>query len=269
MDASFYSAARGAMTEQEKMNVISNNMANFNTVGYRSKSTVFSDLLYYNMHSYDRNSTGTGVKVQHTNTNFNPGGLLMTDPESYDYAIDGEGFFMVRDEQTGALSYTRSGKFSLSRHEEEGGTVFYLFTDGRKQVLDRDGEPIRLVEKWQAKDYVPDEDAEETNDYAADEVDENGIPRNLVLSAKPAVYTFENMDNMQAMGKNEFVPVEKNGPPILRANARVVRGYLELSNTDAGQDFTDMIIASRAYSYALKMVTTSDEVEQTINGLRS
>ena len=75
MNASFYSGARGMMTEQDKLNVISNNIANVNTVGYKSKSSVFMDLMYYNMHSQDRVTTGTGVRMQHTNTDFSSNGV--------------------------------------------------------------------------------------------------------------------------------------------------------------------------------------------------
>ena len=61
----------------------------------------------------------------------------------------------------------------------------------------------------------------------------------------------------------------KNGNPMLVRDAQVVDGYLELSNVDMARELSDTVIASRAYTYALKMVQTSDEIEQTINGLRS
>lgn len=61
----------------------------------------------------------------------------------------------------------------------------------------------------------------------------------------------------------------KNGNPIRVDSANLLEGYLELSNTDMAQEMSDTVIASRAYTYALKMVQTSDEIEQTINGLRS
>jgi len=269
MDASFYTAARGAMTEQEKLNVISNNMANVNTCGYRAKTTVFSDLLYYNMHSYDRNSTGTGVKVQHTNTSFEPGGITAATDGGYNFAIEDEGFFMLQDQIDGSITYTRAGNFSLSIHGdgEDDESEIYLISDTRKLVLDRDGEPIRLVDEKDSKDYVEDED-DDDYDYDDDDDEESDLFKKRVLSAKPAIYTFENMNDMQAVGNNEYRPIERNGEPILLESKRPVEGYLELSNEDIVQDMADVVIASRAYSYALKMVTTSDEVEQTINGLR-
>ena len=234
MNASFYTAARGAMTEQEKMNVISNNMANVNTVGYKTKSSVFMDLLYYNMHSYDRVSTGTGVKLQHTNTDYSCYGFESRDDGGYNYAIEGDGFFMVRNQIDNSISYTRAGNFSLSLHNDG---QFYLITDKKKLVLDENQNPIRLV------------DGE--------------------LTAKPGIFSFANTNGMESVGSTEFVPVAKNGAPRLNGESRLVENYVELSNVNSAQEISDVVIASRAYSYALKMVATSDEIEQTINGLRS
>ena len=60
----------------------------------------------------------------------------------------------------------------------------------------------------------------------------------------------------------------KNGAPRLNGESRLVENYVELSNVNSAQEISDVVIASRAYCYALKMVATSDEIEQTINGLR-
>jgi len=234
MNASFYTAVRGAITEQDKMNVISNNIANVNTTGYKTKSAIFMDLLYYNMHSYDRNSTGTGVKVQHTNTDYSSYGVTPAAEGGHNFAIDGEGFFMLRNQVDNSITYTRAGNFSLSLHNDGD---FYLITDTKKLVLDANGNPIRYI--------------------------------NGQLTADPGVFTFANTNGMLSVGATEFSPVPKNGNPILMPEGNLIEGYLEMSNTDMAQELSDTVIASRAYSYALKMVTTSDEIEQTINGLRS
>ncbi len=233
MNASFYTAVRGAITEQEKMNVISNNIANVNTTGFKSKSAIFMDLLYYNMHSFDRITTGTGVKVQHTNTDHSTYGV-QPGAGGFDYAIDGEGFFMLRNQVDGSITYTRAGNFSLSLHDDGD---FYLITDTKKLVLDRNQNPIRYI------------DGE--------------------LTGIPGVYTFENTNGMLSVGSTEFQPVAKNGAPMLRQEGNLIDGYVEMSNVNMAQELSDTVIASRAYSYALKMITTSDEIEQTINGLRS
>ena len=73
---------------------------------------------------------------------------------------------------------------------------------------------------------------------------------------------------MQPIGDNVFAATAKNGDPILLEKAKVVSGSLEQSGTDFALEMTRMMEAQRAYSYALKMVQTSDEVESTINSLR-
>lgn len=236
MDASFYTAARGAMTQQQRLNVISNNLANTNTIGYKSKSAVFMDLMYYNMHAGADDPTtiknGTGVRVQHVNTNFTSNGMTAAAEGSYGYAIAGDGFFMLRNQADNTVTYTRAGNFALSVRQD--GT--YLVNDAQKLVLDANQNPIQLV--------------------------------NGVLTGRPAVFDFANTNGMESIGGTEFRPVAKNGDPVLVENAEVIDGYVEPSNVDVAQEMADTIIASRAYSYALKMVQTADEVEQTINGLR-
>ncbi len=235
MNASFYSGARGMITEQDKLNVISNNVANVNTVGFKSKSSIFMDLMYYNMHSQDRVTTGTGVRMQHTNTDYSSNGVTQEEGDGFNFAIqDSDGFFMLRNQVTNEITYTRAGNFSLSLHNDG---YFYLLSDAQKYVLDGNGNPIRYV--------------------------------NGELTGKPGVFTFANMNGMESVGSTEFRPVPKNGNPIRVDSANLLEGYLELSNTDMAQEMSDTVIASRAYTYALKMVQTSDEIEQTINGLRS
>ena len=235
MNASFYSGARGMITEQDKLNVISNNIANVNTVGFKAKSSIFMDLMYYNMHSQERVTTGTGVRMQHTNTDYSSNGVTEERGDGFNFAIvDQDGFFMLRDQVTNEVTYTRAGNFSVSLHNDG---YFYLLSDAQKYVLDANGNPIRYM--------------------------------NGELTGQPGVVTFANTNGLLSVGSTEFRPVAKNGNPILVNGANVLRNYLELSNTDMAQEMSDTVVASRAYTYALKMVQTSDEIEQTINGLRS
>lgn len=231
MNASFYTAAVGAITEQKKMNVISNNLANTNTVGYKSKSAVFTDLMYCVMHGQEGVTHGTGVEMIKTNTNFGSGGMTAAEG-GYNYCIQGDGFFKVKDQITGEITYTRAGDFSLSIKGNETN----LITDNKKLVLDENDNPIQLVDGK--------------------------------LTGTPGIFKFENTNDMQAMGFNEYKPVAKNGQPQLDTDARLIENYVEPSNVDMAKELSDVVIASRAYSYALKMVQTSDEIQQTINGLR-
>lgn len=235
MDTSFYTAACGAVTQQRRMDVIANNIANVNTMGYKPETAVFSDLLHYNMRSAADGQlplpTGTGAVLDHTNTDFGLAGFQQTGADN-DYAVKGDGFFMLRDAATGAVTYTRNGHFSLSLRQDG----FYLVSDSGKLVLDQNQNPIRATQDGKAGD--------------------------------PGIYTFANTDGMQSAGSNEYTPVPKNGPPVAAAGDKLYQGYLEMSGVDLGTEMAYTVEASRAYSYILKMIQTSDEVQQTINGLR-
>lgn len=235
MDTSFYAAARGAMSYQDRLNIISNNIANVNTEGYKSKNAAFLDLMHYNMNAPEQTDTkvrsGTGSIVQRTDINFDEAGIAPTDG-AYDFAIVGEGFFQLRNPVTNELTYTRNGHFSASLR----GNEFFLVSDMGRLVLDGAGNPIRVA------------DGE--------------------VQAQPGIYTFGSFNGMQSVGNNEFTPVEKNGNPVLATGSTLRRDCLEQSNVDFTDEMSKTIEASRAYSYVLKMIQTADEIEQTINGLR-
>lgn len=237
MYTSFYTAARGAIEEQKKMDVIANNFASVNNYGYKPKSAVFSDLMYYNLNNYTGEDTplkaGVGITVEKTNTKFDPTSPMTTGGE-FDYSILEEGFFMLLSPVTNEITYSRNGHFSLSQR----GDVFYLVNDNGNFVLDEDQNPIL--------------------------VGENGE-----MSGEIGVYGFDILDGMLSSGNNEFTPLAKNGDPYLIRGAKLVDHALEMSGVDTADEISKLIETQRAYSYALKMVQTSDEVMTTINGLRS
>ncbi len=235
MDMSFYTAALGARAQQEKMNVVANNVANVNSTGYLAKNAVFSDLIYYNMKNEMPVTTdiqaGSGVIVQRTDTNFNQGTPNPTE-NWLDFAIMGRGFFMLEDPLTKEVTYSRDGNFMLSDSDEG----FRLVTSTGKIVLDADREHIILQD-------------DET------------------LGADPGIFDFPILNGMLSIGNNELVPVEKNGEPVVSESAELWKGYQEMNNVDLSDEIVNVIEASRAYSYALKMVLTSDQIEETINRL--
>ena len=82
------------------------------------------------------------------------------------------------------------------------------------------------------------------------------------------MYTFANPSRLISIGSNEYVPVDQGVEPVRIENPKLAEGALEQSGTDLSKELVRMIECQRAYSYALKMVTTSDEIEATINSLR-
>lgn len=245
MNMSFYTAAVGATQQQNRLNVTGNNIANVNTYGYKADQSNFASLMYGNVNGIDNAQLprGTGARLIGTTTNFAQGAMADTG-HRYDYAINSaDGFFALYDPQNGEISYTRDGSFTMSQYEriDDEGEPYtaYMLSDGLGRfVFGESGTLIEIdTENPEAKQPV-------------------------------GVFAFENTDGMRLVGDNRFVPVEKNGAPRLLEGADVTQGYLEASNVDLAEELTKVIEAQRSYSYVLRMVTTSDEIETTINGLR-
>lgn len=251
MYQSFYTGALGAGTCMAKMSVLANNLANINNNGFKPKTTAFTDLLQFNLNDSENATTelqaGNGVRMQRTYTNFDTSTFRTTNSD-LDYAIHQPNqFFMVQNPATGEITYTRTGHFY--RSEREDG--FYLATDAGKLVLDQNGRPIRLRDPR--------------------EMEENGENQDVNLledeEQKVSLYTFTHPSRLLSVGDNEFAPPEGMAP-ILVEDPQMTQGAVESSGTDLAEEMSRIIECQRAYSYALRMVTTSDEIEATINGLR-
>ena len=237
MNFSFYSGAVGAQSMQERMNVISNNIANLNTEGYKTKNGTFSDLVYSQMGSGQGVQAGlthgSGSKLSKTDTIFAQGNLTQTGLP-LDYAINGDGFFALYNTETQKRTYTRSGSFQLSRQQ---GGEFYITDGNGKWVLDQNGNPIT----------------------AQSPEGEHPI----------GVFVFDQKNGMQSVGNSEFIPVEKNGTPTATDGQGVlIQGAVEDSNVDFSKEMAEILQTQRVYQMSLKMVQTSDEIESTINSLR-
>lgn len=250
MNNSFYTAALGAGTHQTNIDIIANNIANVNTLGYKPKNGVFADLLYRNM---DRGAgggklqAGAGVRINAVNTDFSTVAFQMTGME-YNFAIADDGFFMLQDPVTNQISYTRNGRFSLSR---SGDDVYLVSTSG-KRVLDKDQQPVMIMEEA-AEEEAEDEETTE-------------VERRNKLNI--GIFDFRLKNGITSSGFNEYTPVEKNGAPVLLENAELVQGALEMSGVNFAGEMAKLVESQRAYTYALKMLQTSDEVESMINSLR-
>lgn len=244
MDLAFYAAAAGASAQQKRMNVVANNLANLSTAGFKREEAIFANLIYNELDPPALEGTqlvaSSGAQVAKTNTDYSLGELLPSGMP-YDYVLTGDGFFALQNPETGEITYTRDGTFSLSRLGNENEDIFYLASANGKHVLDENGQPIIVTE-------------------------ENKDSRLPV-----GVYRFRTNNGMIHVGDNEYRPTEKNGTPIVAENSEsmALQGYTENSNVDMGEEITYMIEAQRAYQYALKMIQTADEVESTINSLRS
>ena len=241
MDLAFYAAAAGAAAHQKRINVVSNNLSNISTAGFKKEDAVFSDLIYNELNPPAQEGTqltaSSGSVIDKTNTDFSQGNLAPSGLP-HDYALKGEGFFALQNPISGEITYTRDGTFELS--EQADGT-FLLVSQNGKRVLDSENQPI----------VVTNETKEEKQPLG--------------------VFRFRTIDGMLHLSNNEFMPTEKNGEaiPVADGALRTLQYYTEESNVNLADEITKMIEAQRAYQYALKMVATTDEIETTINGLRN
>lgn len=239
MRASFYTAATGAGAHQSKLDVIANNMANINTDGYKSKSAVFSDLIYNNINEAQQSrslKSGVGTKIQGTDIDYSKGGYSQTG-NPLDFAISGEGYFAVQNPKTQEIFYTRDGSFAMSQPYDFDGETFDLVTKEGYYVLDSYEQPLQVTNQNQELDL--------------------------------GVFTFPISNGMQSIENARFLPVEKNGQPqMITEESQLERGYVELSNVDLAKEMSKIIETQRAYQFAIKMIQTSDEIEGIINSLR-
>lgn len=248
MYQSFYTGALGAGSFLTKLSVVSNNLANINNNGFKAKNVAFSDLMNYNLNDSEDAVTelmaGNGMRVQRTYTDFGTSAVTQTNRE-LDFAImQDNAFFMVQDVGTDEITYTRSGRF----HRGELNGRFYLTTDSNKLVLDQNQQPIEVGQ-------MPDASGAGAEDMAE-------------IQSRIALYTFNNPSRLMNVGDNEFTPSDEGAQPILIESPVFTSGALETSGTSMADEMVKVIETQRAFSYALKVVTTEDEIESTINSLR-
>lgn len=247
MDQSFYIGAVGASQQMQRMHIQGNNIANVNTYGYKASKARFTPLFYQHMLAAEQPEVpyGVGTRLLMTSTDFVQGGVADTG-RSQDYMINGEGFFAVRDMETGEVSFTRNGSFTVNDFWRAGGTDadgnpveerVWVLTDGSgRLVLGEDGGMI------------------EVDDFTA--------------KLPVGIFDFGNYDGIRHTSDTRFLPIEKNGG-LTAGTGTLIQGALERSNVDLADELTKVIEAQRAYGISLKIVQTSDEIENTINNLRT
>lgn len=233
MIRAYYTATNGATSSQNYLDVLSNNIANVQTVGYKKSKAEFSDLLYSNIKGAGDSDTrvGSGSKLSKVDTVFNQGSFYYTGQET-DYAIEGDGFFAVQFEDN--TYFTRGGEFKETNVDGEN----YLMYQGG-YVLDENEEPIIIG-----------------NEY--DEYEEQ----------KVGVFILENNSDLRAIGNNLFEIANEDAEYNLSENIKPIKGFLESSSVEMSEEMVKMLQVQRAFQLNSKVIQTSDEIEQTINSLR-
>lgn len=249
-----YTAYSGMINEQNRMDTLTNNLANSATTGFKKEgatSQSFSDVLAYKIKdsSEDPNVARRigvntpGVKIGENYTNYTQGSFRNTG-NTFDVALQGDGFFTVEfKNKAGEVStkYTRDGSFTLNK---DG----YLVTKDGDFVLGNRGK-IKLDPLQKAS------------------IDANGTifqGENSRAIAALKITDFEDKNYLEHYGENYYQPVE--GAKILNAKAQVHSGYLEMSNVQVVTEMVDMISVTRAYETNQKIVQAYDStLEISVN----
>lgn len=250
---SLYTATTGMMVQRNKMDNITNNLTNVDTVGYKKDYLLtrsFQDELIERINDPNivnaRYTTSGqvgdhnfGLYVDEINTSFKQGPLEQTD-QNNELAIEGEGFFVVNTPD--GARYTRSGNF---RVDSDG----YLVNPNGFYVQSMDGNPI----------FVGD------GEFA---VNTNGdVTVNGEVTSTVAVVTFNDVQGLRKAGENLYYHYA-NEAPVASADYRVKQGFLEGSNVDVASEVVDMVSTSRAYESCYKATQMIDQsLSKTVNDI--
>jgi flagellar basal-body rod protein FlgG len=254
--------ATGMLAQQINVDVISNNIANMNTTGYKQQRAAFVDLFYENMTKPGSTSSdvgtivpsgiqlGLGVKTGGIYRTHTQGSLQITE-NSLDLAVRGDGMFQI-SLPDGTTAYTRDGTFSRN----ENG-----------QIVTKEGYELDPAIT------IPDD---------ALSIDVNASGEVLVSTQGTSTQTnlgqiqlarFINESGLEAIGDNLLLETEASGSPSTgTANENgfgaVQQGALETSNVNVVEELTRLISAQRAYEMNSKVITTSDEMLSTVSQMR-
>jgi flagellar basal-body rod protein FlgG len=253
MIRALYSAATGMQAQETNLDVISNNLANVNTTGFKKGRADFQDLMYqYVMEPGAPTSqttinptgiqVGLGVKTASVQKLFTQGDLSSTNNQ-LDVAIEGDGFFQVT-RPDGTLAYTRTGSFRL---------------DQNGQLTTADGFPVApgITIPPDALGMTIGQDGTVTVKQP-----NNAIPTQV---GQLIAVRFPNNGGLRATGQGLYEETQASGAPVTGifsqiGYGRLNQGFLESSNVSVVEQVVNMITAQRAYEASSKGITTADEM---------
>jgi len=255
VDAALWAAKTGLDAQQTEMSVISNNLANVNTTGYKEDRAVFEDLLYQNQTQVGADtsqttqspsglSIGTGVQVVSTEKEYGQGSLTQTG-NPLDVAIQGQGFFQIQMPD-GTLAYTRDGTFQTNAQGQLVDSSGYVVQPGitipsgaQSVTIGTDGTVTVLLPGQSTPTQV----------------------------GQLQLANFINPAGLQPIGQNLLVQSASSGSPQtgtpgVNGLGTVSQGELESSNVDVVEELVNMIQTQRAYEMNSKAISTVDQMLQ-------
>ena len=261
MIRALYIAATGMEAQQLNIDIISNNLANVNTTGFKKSRGDFQDLLYQTLRLPGAPSgtgtqipagiqLGSGVRTASVNRIFTQGDFENTQ-NALDLAIEGEGFFQILMPD-GSVAYTRSGTFKQ---------------DSSGRIVTPDGYPL------EPPITIP-------SDALNISIDSDGTvsvlqPSNPVPTeiGNIQLVRFTNPSGLRSIGKNLFVTTAASGEPVTGTPGEdgfgtIAQGFLEASNVNIAEELVDLIVSQRAYEINSKAIQTADEMLHIANEIK-
>lgn len=301
---SLYSGVTGMRSQQTKMDVISNNIANVSTTGFKAGRVRFQDLISQidspaqgstnNLGGVNPRQVGMGVQVSGTDT-IMTGGSLQTTNRSLDFGIkNGDNSFFVvsgNGDETD-LKYTRDGGFFTDHKGElvNGSGQHVMGYAPTPPILidetDNDGKGTDVGEKIKG---LTDDDTSRgkltipekigTAELKSFNINDSGAiigtydDGNSYILGRVALASFTNPDGLEKAGGNLYNATTNSGNPVWGGSTdegfgETVSGFLEMSNVDLANEFTEMIVTNRAYQANSRSITTSDEMIQELINLK-
>jgi flagellar basal-body rod protein FlgG len=258
MIRALYTAAAGMQSQQMNLDVISNNLANVNTTGYKETKLQFQDVLYQTTREAGSDQgagnqlpeslqIGQGAVPVSTERLFTQGEMSQTGG-NLDIAIQGNGFFQVQLPD-GTLAYTRDGSFK---------------SDSQGRVVTSDGYPVQ-------GGFQPVPNGA-TNVTISASGSVTYTTAGGVTSSQVQIARFNNPGGLDAVGQNLYKETVASGTaelgdPSQNGFGQLQQGYLELSNVSVVTEMVNLIMAQRAYEVNSKAVQAADEMMQQSNNL--
>jgi len=264
MMRALFTAVTGLDAQKTNVDVIANNLANVNTVGFKRQKVEFQDLIYQECCAATEQSVlgverpipteiGSGVRVVGTTRIFSQGSLKQSS-RPLDVAIEGEGFFQI-ELRDGRTAYTRNGEFHVNSNGE------LVTPDGLR--VTNPGITFDANINFNSVNIEPD------GTIFASPRDN---PEQQIEVGRLQLAVFRNPEGLHTIGNNLLIPTAASGEaqpvsPGENGGGLLLKHFLEMSNVNVVQELVDMIIAQRAYEVNSRGIRVSDEMLATANQL--
>lgn len=280
---SMFSGVSGLKNHQTKMDVIGNNIANVNTIGFKSSRVTFQDIYSQSVKpasspnpmagtgGTNPQQVGLGVAVGSIDIMFTSAGTEYTG-SALDLSISGDGFFTVSD--GGQPFYTRAGNFSTdSNNNLVTSSGMYVMGWNKPETTDPfldpgvPNTPPAALEPIQISDQYYDISINKMGEV----IGINNVTQEKEVIAKIAIASFNNQNALEKMGESVYSKTQNSGNatygfPGNNGTSYLNPSSLEMSNVDLAKEFTDMITTQRGFQANSRVITTSDQLlEELVN----